>query len=61
MHSTSSIILDLEPCAIEFSPRNPEYFVVGTYHLEVPETGPSPRTRRGSLILFHVKDEQVYV
>lgn len=29
-----STVLDLPPSCIEFSPKNPEYFVVGTYNLE---------------------------
>lgn len=32
--STISTALDLPPSCIEFSPLNPELFVIGTYNLE---------------------------
>ena len=68
--SNHSLILELPPSCIEFSPLHPDCFVVGTYHLE-PESGASHTTsvqqeddqisrpaqdRRGSLMLFDMKD-----
>jgi diphthamide biosynthesis protein 7 len=38
--SIDSQTLDLPPSCIEFSPLNPEYFVVGTYHLAKQEPEP---------------------
>jgi diphthamide biosynthesis protein 7 len=35
--SIHSLRLELPPCAVEFSPANPEYFVVGTYDLQREE------------------------
>jgi diphthamide biosynthesis protein 7 len=32
--STLSVTLDLPPSCIQFCPAHPDYFVVGTYHLE---------------------------
>jgi len=32
--SVYSTVLELPPSCIEFWPMNPDYFVVGTYHLE---------------------------
>jgi diphthamide biosynthesis protein 7 len=32
--SVYSTVLELPPSCIEFWPTNPNYFVVGTYHLE---------------------------
>ncbi len=67
IHSNQSIILDLPPSCIEFSPLHPDYFVVGTYYLE-PESGAShtlgqddhtgslAQDRSGSLMLFSLKD-----
>ena len=34
IESTISTTLDLPPSCIEFSPLNPELFIVGTYNLE---------------------------
>lgn len=71
--SNHSIKLDLPPSCIEFSPLHPESFVVGTYYLE-PESGASHITsiqqkddeigrpaqdRRGSLMLFNLKDQKL--
>lgn len=68
--SKTSIILDLPPSCIEFSPFHQNYFIVGTYYLE-PESGAShttfiqqqddkirrpPQDRKGSLTLFHLDD-----
>lgn len=70
--SEFSIVLDLPPSCIEFSPFHPECFIVGTYYLE-PESashttsllqkdyqlGRPVQDRRGSLILFHLSDLQL--
>ena len=70
--SGHTIILDLPPSCIEFSPLHPECFIVGTYYLE-PESDSqttslqqeddqieSPvQNRRGSLMLFHLRDRQL--
>ena len=32
--SLKSLILDLPPSCVEFSPANPSYFLVGTYNLQ---------------------------
>lgn len=66
--SNHSIILDLPPSCIEFSPLHSDCFMVGTYYLE-PESGASIRqeddqirrpaqNRRGSLILFGLRDRK---
>ncbi len=67
INSNQSIILDLPPSCIDFSPLHPDCFVVGTYYLE-PESGVShtlrqddhtgrpAQDRNGSLMLFSLKD-----
>ena len=57
--STHTFILDLPPSCIEFSPLNPQFFVVGTYYLEAESgAGHKPaQDRRGSLMLFSLTDE----
>ena len=35
-----STVLDLPPSCIEFCVADPEYFIIGTYHLEKDETVP---------------------
>ncbi len=32
--SLKSLVLDLPPSCVEFSPANPSYFLVGTYNLQ---------------------------
>ena len=65
-------ILDQPPSCIEFSPTHPDLFVVGTYLLESTGEGdgggedaqsPSGRAqkRRGSLLLFGLQGERLYV
>lgn len=73
IRSDHSIILDLPPSCIEFSPLHSESFVVGTYYLET-ESGTSHTTsiqqnddqikssvqnRRGSLMLFVLQDQNL--
>lgn len=67
--SDQSIVLDLPPSCIEFSPLHPDCFVVGTYYLE-PESASHDTSiqenddqisrqvqdRSGSLMLFYLKD-----
>lgn len=54
-------ILDLPPSCIEFSPKLPNYLVVGTYNLEKEEDQPAARTqsRNGSLLLFRAAVPQL--
>jgi len=61
--STASLILDLPPCCVAFSPTNPKFFVVGTYHLE-DSPGPDEKldglqTRSGSLELFSLEGHEM--
>ena len=71
--SDQSIILDLPPSCIEFSPFHPDCFIVGTYYLE-PESEASHATsiqqqdkgiespvqnRTGSMMLFNLNDERL--
>lgn len=41
VHSKCSLTLDLPPSCIAFSPRYPEYFVIGTYFLHPGSTSDS--------------------
>jgi hypothetical protein len=45
----------LQPCCLQFSPRSPEYFVVGTYSLEDTTT----QSRNGSLLLYRLHGEKL--
>jgi len=56
--SASSTVLDLPPSCIEFSIANPEFFVVGTYHLDAQGDDSSQQTRKGSLILFRLRNDE---
>ena len=72
--SITSIILDSQPSCLEFCLSNTEYFVVGTYVLEVdekPEDGTTekfkedivlqkPQKRSGSLKLFRLEKYNLY-
>jgi len=73
--SLTSFRLDLPPSCIEFFPLNPQYAVIGTYHLEKPDekesAGSAPhdgsakssqrQRRNGSLVLVRVVGDHVYV
>jgi len=68
IQSTKSIILDLPPSCLEFAPPNPDYFVVGTYELEqnpkasqdeVEQALLGVQNRRGSLVLFSLREDLV--
>jgi diphthamide biosynthesis protein 7 len=67
--SEASIILDLPPACLEFSPENPSWAVIGTYTLdsaddannndsssskETATSQPQPQSRSGSLILLSI-------
>lgn len=65
-----STILELPPSCLEFSPRYPDYFVVGTYNLqkeddlddaedaetEVKDEPKKAQSRDGSLLLFKIQE-----
>ena len=70
--SEHTIILDLPPSCVEFSPLHPHYFMLGTYCLEPDAETASHTTslqqhdgqirrqtqdRRGSLTLFSLTDD----
>ena len=70
--SYHSIILDLSPSCIEFSPFHPNYFIVGTYYLEPTSASDTTslqqkddqierpvQDRSGSLILFYLSDDEL--
>ena len=71
--SLVSIKLDLPPSCIEFSPLHSDVFIVGTYCLELDsgvshttsiqqqddQIGSPAQDRRGSLMLFLMKDKTV--
>ena len=68
--SITTTILDAPPSCIEFSPLGIDVFVVGTYELDTILTGPDiveqagdtqTQRRRGSLVLFRLKDDRLYV
>ena len=70
--SDHSIVLDLPPSCLEFSPLHPDCFIVGTYYLE-PESASHTTSRQekddqisrpvqdrsGSLILFNLEAEKL--
>ena len=74
--SLERLTLDLPPACIAFCPTEPEYFVIGTYHLHRKENqasensgedasaSPSCQTeqqkRSGTLELFRLQGEHVY-
>ena len=72
-HSVATTILDTPPSCLEFSPVTPEYFVVGTYHLERNESGAvesrpesedersvvAKQHRSGSLLIFRLQEDCV--
>jgi diphthine methyl ester acylhydrolase len=75
INSIDSLILDLPPSCIEFWPLNPQYAVVGTYHLEKPD-GPEeasteeeadasvaaefkPQERNGSIALLRIDNDKM--
>jgi len=62
--SSTSLLLNLPPCCVEFSPTNPKFFVVGTYHLEKsPEPddqGNGVQKRSGSVELFSLEGYEMY-
>ncbi|KAI9796444.1 MAG: hypothetical protein M1825_000623 [Sarcosagium campestre] len=69
--SLATLILDLPPSCIEFSPLHPDYLVVGTYYLDQHDTQNiadnskgSQKTlqqRSGSLILCRIRDDEITV
>ena len=74
IRSDHTIILDLPPSCMEFSPLHADSFVVGTYYLE-PESGTAshttstkeeddqvrvpPQDRSGSLMLFNLNAQRL--
>ncbi len=72
--SIVNITLDSQPSCLEFSCRDPEYFVVGTYVLEAQENSEPngsetslqdevsrpKQTRKGSLMLFRLQGHILY-
>lgn len=71
--SKAALTLDLPPSCVQFSPRHPDYFVVGTYNLQKddPAGGPDegsdaggarrPQSRNGSLVVFRVANDELSV
>lgn len=72
--SKVSLTLDLPPSCIQFCPAHPDYFVVGTYHLERDETTgqqddnddetavtatKTPQNRNGSLVVFKIQGTEL--
>jgi hypothetical protein len=71
--SNRSLILDLPPSCIQFSPAHPDLFVVGTYNLEREENPgegsdaaseseiniSKPQSRNGSLLLFRLQGDEL--
>jgi diphthamide biosynthesis protein 7 len=55
--SINSQILELPPSCIKFSPSYPDYFVIGTYHLEKQEAENPVTEENGDEV--DVKDEKV--
>ncbi len=52
--------LDLKPCCIAFNALHPQIFIVGTYELKEGDSEESS-TKEGSLILFHLEHNVLYV
>ena len=62
VQSITSVVVDLPPSCMDFSPVNSEYFIVGTYSLNSNEPkGSEPQERSGSLILYRREGEKLYV
>lgn len=69
--SIQSLTLDLPPSCIAFCPTQPQYFVVGTYYLhpkaledastDLSGTEQTAQKRTGSLVLFRLDSETMYV
>ncbi|KHO01086.1 WD40 repeat-like-containing domain protein [Metarhizium album ARSEF 1941] len=71
--STERVLLDRPPSCLQFCPVNHSCFVVGTYNLQsldptepqqdLPErsTFKRPQSRNGSLVLFHLAGDKLYV
>ena len=65
--SIITTILDAPPSCIEFSPLAPDLLVVGTYELDttllepILEDDTQVQQRSGSLVLFQLKDDRLYV
>lgn len=70
----ATLILDLPPSCLLFSPTHPDFFVVGTYNLQKDDTsaGPSdedpkaedakkPQSRNGSLVVFRLEGDKMFV
>ncbi|KAK5116914.1 hypothetical protein LTR62_006635 [Meristemomyces frigidus] len=60
--SLSTLTLGLPPSCISFSPKYPEYFVVGTYHLHPQKSGEegAAQQRSGSLLLYKLTGDDMY-
>lgn len=65
-----SLELPIPPSCVAFSQEHPDYFVVGTYLLEKDAHGESsgdpaetiaPQQRSGSLILYRIDGDEMYV
>ena len=68
--SIITAILNASPSCIEFSPLDPNIFVVGTYELDTTtaetdiehESGNAQtQSRSGSLVLFRLQEDRLYV
>lgn len=57
----TSTVLDLPPSCIEFSPVEPDYFIVGTYDLRLgePERSSLESRRSGNLVVFRYTESEL--
>jgi diphthamide biosynthesis protein 7 len=67
--SRQSLMLDLPPSCLEFSPLYPSYFLVGTYNLqksdkeeeEAHQSSEVPQKRNGSIVVYNLVCEDIVI
>ena len=64
--SAQTLFLDKPPCCLEFCPKTPDHFIVGTYNLvddadsaKLSSGVKDEQQRDGSLLLYRLKDGQM--
>lgn len=62
--SRMSLILESPPSCLEFSPLDPELFIVGTYQLNAKaddgeHVQSKPQLRSGSIIVFRLRRDEM--
>ena len=57
IRSVTTEFLHLPPSCIEYVPYAVQFFVIGTYKLESSEKAESEQQRRGSILLYEIKQD----